>query len=81
MQIVVGIADSIVVGAVADLQVMHVGIRVVHKLMAVTIAGREGGELARRQYLLSAVGNQSRTTGDDVDELILLGVVMTYRRG
>src|SRR6187399_2167565 len=74
LQVVVRIGDLVVWRAVPDLEVEHVGLRVVEQLMAVADARAEAGADAGGEPLRSLLGQEQRCALEDVDELVLFGV-------
>src|SRR6476619_2074756 len=78
--VVVGIDDLLARSPVADLEVGHLLVRLVHQPVRVAGAGLEPRAHARSKARAALVRVQRRVSTQDVDELVLLGVRVAQRR-
>ena len=79
-QIEAGVKRHIRRVAVADLEIDGVALAAIDQMVAERLAALEAGDHAGGEFLLTVVGDQHQCAGDDVNELILLGVIMAQGR-
>src|SRR6185437_15255694 len=79
-EIVIGIDHNLARRAVADFEINHLARTAIHELVRVPAAGAETGAVAGLHRGFAGIGDQYRLALDDIDELVLLGVMMADRR-